>query len=111
LSASSLPDFFDGGHLLEREGYMKVLALCRPLRRNEMAFEQRARCRGKSGETSSWVMGRSVEFQVQVQAAHSNAETQSARRNAGTDNFLCETLRSLRLCVCIHLAFFLASES
>jgi hypothetical protein len=37
-----VPDFFDVGYLLEREGTLKVLAAVQTAAENEMAFEQRA---------------------------------------------------------------------
>ena len=37
-----MPDFFDDGHLLQRERALKVLAAVQAAAENEMAFEQRA---------------------------------------------------------------------
>ena len=61
LAASARAEFFDDGHLLEREGALKELAAVQSAAQDEMAFEQRA---AVAENLENFVLCHGVEFQV-----------------------------------------------
>ena len=56
-------EFFDDGHLLEREGALKVLAAVQSAAKDEMAFEQRA---GVAENLENFVLCHASSFRFQV---------------------------------------------
>jgi hypothetical protein len=58
-----VPDFFDDGHLLEREGALKVLAAVQAAAENEMAFEQRA---AVAEDLENFVLCHELSFKFQL---------------------------------------------
>jgi hypothetical protein len=56
-------EFFDDGHLLEREGALKVLAAVQSAAENEMAFEQRA---AVAENLENFVLCHGMSFKFQV---------------------------------------------